>query len=275
MDPSERPYNFIPKKHTCLRHVAAYPNAVKERFERCLDLYLCPRQLKKRLNIDPESLIPRLPRPRELKPFPNSLCLQYIGHTKAVRSISLSPDGQYLVSGSDDGTVMMWEVDCCLCRRVWSFDGVPVTSVSWNPNPSHHVIAAAVGRKVVFISTGTGDLDATEVTDSLLEAALAVAASSTQKETKGTVIDEDSDDSSEQGDEKSKKSKEFQWSICSSSVVTRNGKIVGPRVDLTCSHPITHLAWHHKGDYFGVLCSSNSSNAVSIHQVFSFHLYYN
>ena len=271
MDPSERPYNFIPKKHTCLRHVAAYPNSVKERFERCLDLYLCPRQLKKRLNIDPESLIPRLPRPRELKPFPNSLCLQYIGHTKAVRSISLSPDGQYLVSGSDDGTVMLWEVDCCLCRRVWSFDGVPVTSVSWNPNPSHHVIAVAVGRKVVFISTGTGDIDATEVTDSLLEAALTFAAGAAhkdKKETDRTLLEDDSDGGNdEEASKKSKDSIEFQWNLCTSSVVTRNGKTVGPRVDLTCSHPITHLAWHHKGDYFGVLCSSNSSNAVSIHQV--------
>ena len=47
----------------------------------------------------------RLPKPRELKPFPNSLCLQYLGHSKAIRSIAVSPDGQYLVSGSEDCTV--------------------------------------------------------------------------------------------------------------------------------------------------------------------------
>ena len=46
LDEKERPYNFIPKKHSCLRHVAGYANLVKERFERCLDLYLCPRKLK-------------------------------------------------------------------------------------------------------------------------------------------------------------------------------------------------------------------------------------
>ena len=51
LDPEDRPANFIPKKHDCLRHVAGYQNFIKERFERCLDLYLCPRKMKKRLNI--------------------------------------------------------------------------------------------------------------------------------------------------------------------------------------------------------------------------------
>jgi ribosome biogenesis protein ERB1 len=56
-----RPYDFIPKKHDALRKVGAFPDFVKQRFERCLDLYLCPRTLKRRLNIDPQTLIPRLP----------------------------------------------------------------------------------------------------------------------------------------------------------------------------------------------------------------------
>jgi ribosome biogenesis protein ERB1 len=59
--------------------VAGYKDFIRERFERCLDLYLCPRKMKQRLNIDPEALVPRLPKPRELKPFPNNLCLQFLG----------------------------------------------------------------------------------------------------------------------------------------------------------------------------------------------------
>jgi ribosome biogenesis protein ERB1 len=94
LDPKDRMYNFTPKQYTCMRHIPGYENFVLERFERCLDLYLCPRKLKRRLNIDPQTLVPRLPKPKELKPFPNSLCLQYVGHSKAVRSLSLSSDGQ-------------------------------------------------------------------------------------------------------------------------------------------------------------------------------------
>lgn len=262
MDPSERPYNFIPKQHSCLRHVEGYQNLIKERFERCLDLYLCPRQLKKRLNIDPETLIPRLPRPKELKPFPNALCLQYLGHTKAVRSISLSPDGQYLVSGSDDGTVMLWEVDCSLCRYVWDFKGQPVTSVTWNPNPAHHVIAVAVGSTVVFIATGTGDADSIEVTHSLLEA-------SERRAGINATGSEDSDSSDgEEEDTKNKNMqkksiKDLKWMKSPLSSDSR----VGPRVQLQFPGPVTKLAWHHRGDYFGALCPTDGSRAVTIHQL--------
>lgn len=41
--------NFIPKKYDSLRLVPAYSSFVKERFERCLDLYLCPRQQQTRV----------------------------------------------------------------------------------------------------------------------------------------------------------------------------------------------------------------------------------
>jgi len=54
MDVKDRPYGLlIPQKFTSLRAVGAYEHSVRESFERCLDLYLCPRVMKRRLNIDP------------------------------------------------------------------------------------------------------------------------------------------------------------------------------------------------------------------------------
>lgn len=93
-EPAERKLNFLPQKFPSLRTVPAYSRFIQERFERCLDLYLCPRQRKMRVcetahtglggvwhegdaqcsfpqvNVDPEDLIPKLPRPRDLQPFP-------------------------------------------------------------------------------------------------------------------------------------------------------------------------------------------------------------
>ena len=43
------------------------------RFTRCLDLYLCPRALKMRMNVDPQSLLPQLPNPKDLRPFPTQV----------------------------------------------------------------------------------------------------------------------------------------------------------------------------------------------------------
>lgn len=48
-EPSERKLNFVPQRHDCLRRVPAFPRFIHERFERCLDLYLCPRQRKMRV----------------------------------------------------------------------------------------------------------------------------------------------------------------------------------------------------------------------------------
>jgi ribosome biogenesis protein ERB1 len=42
----ERAQNFVPAKFDCLRHVPGYTRLVNERYERCMDLYLAPRQRK-------------------------------------------------------------------------------------------------------------------------------------------------------------------------------------------------------------------------------------
>jgi ribosome biogenesis protein ERB1 len=52
---------------------------------------MCPRMLKKKVNItDPNALIPQLPSPNDLKPFPSTLSIEYNFHQKCVRSISIS-----------------------------------------------------------------------------------------------------------------------------------------------------------------------------------------
>jgi ribosome biogenesis protein ERB1 len=66
----------VPQGFSSLRAVPLYADFIKERFERCLDLYLCPRVRKKRMFVDPESLVPKLPKPRDLQPFPSQLAIR-------------------------------------------------------------------------------------------------------------------------------------------------------------------------------------------------------
>ena len=111
MDPEDRPYNFLPQKFESLRKVPLYQDLIREHFERCLDLYLCPRVLKKKVNIsDPQMLIPELPQPSDLKPFPTQLSIEYKFHKTCVRSISVSPCGNYLASGDEEGNVVIWHI---------------------------------------------------------------------------------------------------------------------------------------------------------------------
>lgn len=103
--PWKRKLHFVPQKFESLRQVPAYSKFVKERFQRCLDLYLCPRGMKMKLTIQPEDLVPQLPSPRDLQPFPTFQYMIYKGHTDMVRSISIEPEGHYLATGGDDMTL--------------------------------------------------------------------------------------------------------------------------------------------------------------------------
>lgn len=51
------------------------------------------------INIDPESLKPKLPSRKDLRPYPNSCYLEYKGHTGPVTSISTECSGQWIASG--------------------------------------------------------------------------------------------------------------------------------------------------------------------------------
>jgi ribosome biogenesis protein ERB1 len=53
------------------------------------------------INIDPESLKPKLPSRRDLKPYPITCYLEYKGHKGAVMSISTEASGQWIASGLD------------------------------------------------------------------------------------------------------------------------------------------------------------------------------
>lgn len=52
------------------------------------------------INIDPESLKPKLPSRRDLRPYPTTSYLEYRGHTGPVMTISADITGQWLASGS-------------------------------------------------------------------------------------------------------------------------------------------------------------------------------
>lgn len=152
-DPDDRNKSFLPKDHESLRKVAGYDSFVKEKFERCLDLYLAPRVRRNRPDIDPESLLPKLPNPEELKPFPSSCATTYKGHLGRVRCLSINIDGTLLASGGDDGTVRIWEL--LTGRQLWSAKlstEEAVSVVRWRPEkPPGAILSAAAGENVYLM----------------------------------------------------------------------------------------------------------------------------
>ena len=108
-DPEDKEKNFLPAKYDALRKVPLYEDLIKEHFERCLDLYLCPRLLRKKVNVsDMSQLIPEMPSPNDLKPFPQQMSIEFSFHSTCVRALAISPNGLYLASGDEEHNLVIW-----------------------------------------------------------------------------------------------------------------------------------------------------------------------
>ena len=297
--PVDRPLDFIPRRLSSLRQVPAYEKLIKERFERCLDLYLAPRGLGRRdANVTPESLLPKLPDPTELKPFPNAVATTFLGHTGRVRSISADPTGQYLASGGDDGVLRVWDVSLGKLVRSWKIakgDDGPIHCVAWGPNPAVQCIAACVGNKLVFVNPGCVTRFTSQSTFAILrvppvdndeeeQGEASNKSSSKKAKKKSTAKDEEEEGEEtkeskeeEEGGEKNNESSSTPpglrmatWRglvtlLDPESLLSQNTHGVVIEVDLP--YPVKFVSWHRKGDYCVTVSPSAPVGAVMIHQV--------
>jgi WD40 repeat protein len=78
----------------------------------------------------PEKRPPSLPIPKQIN---NPKVLN--GHTNRVSSIAFSSNGRYLVSGSIDKTICVWNLQSGVCEKVLKGHAHPVTSIA----TSHHM----------------------------------------------------------------------------------------------------------------------------------------
>ncbi|KFK37303.1 hypothetical protein AALP_AA4G239700 [Arabis alpina] len=226
----DRP-KFIPKRFTSLRSIPAYENALKESFERCLDLYLCPRVRKKRINIDPESLKPKLPSRKDLRPYPNSCYLEYKGHTGAVTSLSTESSGQWIASGSKDGSVRIWEVETGRCLKTWQFDEA-VKCVAWNPLSDFSILAVAMGRDLIILNTELG----TDEEQSNIKELLNL----------GNLPEQ---------------------SAYVAAIVTWLPDELYGGIKIRHFKNISYIHWHRKGDYLSTVMSSGETRGIVTHQI--------
>ncbi|CAI0427358.1 unnamed protein product [Linum tenue] len=134
-----------------------------------------------------------------------------------VVSISTEVSGEWIASGSTDGTVRIWEVESGRCRKVWQFDEA-VHYVAWNPMPELPILAVSVGQDAYLLNTGVGN----EETQRKLGELLYVEAAKV------------SDDSNNP--------------ICSWIQDDEHGGI-----KLRHAKTVSSVEWHRKGDYFSTI----------------------
>ncbi|XP_037090870.1 ribosome biogenesis protein bop1-like isoform X2 [Pollicipes pollicipes] len=229
----------LPRLHDSLRSVPAYPDFISERFERCLNLYLCPRKTVTKTQLSgPEELLPELPDKRDLQPYPTHCNQVYTGHKNIVRTLSIDPSGQLFASGSDDRTLKIWEVATGRCLKTIEFKDA-VTAVAWNPNPKLSVVAAAAGKRIYMVNHGVGDRAAAANTDGVFR---------TPPERDDTTI------KSQKVGCAWRKASEGEWAQ-------------GLRLTINISRQCKQVTWHAKGDYFATVAPDAGNTSVLIHQM--------
>lgn len=239
-EPHKRKLHFVPQKYKSLRQVPYYQNYIRERFIRCLDLYLCPRARRMKVTVQPEDLIPKLPSSKDLHPFPTTESMVYRGHTDLVRTMSIEPKGQYFVTGSDDQTIKIWEISTGRCIKTINTKGV-VRSVAWCPNPKISLIAVASDKRCLLINPHVGDIKliAKKTDDILAEAPVSEDIENERIKTAAQWITEI--DPEEHKD--------------------------GVRIVINHFQEIAQVTWHGKGDYFSTVMPNGLSRSVLVHQL--------
>lgn len=269
-EPSKRETNFIPQKYGSLRKVPGYHENVREKFERCLDLYLAPRVYRHKMNIDPESLIPELPSPQDLRPFPIKCSTQYLGHTDRIRCISVNPLGLWLATGSDDGSVRVWEV--LTGREMFKLQAIDVEeepedridALEWHPDASTPILAVGVAEKVLLVVPPVFNFETENNAKVKIEAGWGFATFGNKR--KDTDIDlggEDGENSASTLNAQDANKKEVAQWYTPSAEQAQNGIAA----IIECKKPVKKLTWHRKGDYFLTVAPEAKNTAVLIHQL--------
>lgn len=269
----ERESFYLPQRFSSLREVPFYQNIIRERFDRCLELYMCPRQRRRRANVDPEDLIPKLPRPKDLAPFPSTEAIVYKGHGDMVRSVTVEPQGQFFASASDDCCMKIWEL---LNGRCWStvkFES-QVSLVSWCPSTRVTLIAVAVGKSVYIFNSLVGDISVVNDTDEMFRQELNQNENGKKNDDDKVEEENDSDDNEYDSDsvdsdgskeikrrDRGKDKQPAKWIS-----IDEKDKLFeyGARLRIDFAHDVEQFTWHPRGDYFSVVMPNARNLSVII-----------
>ena len=239
-DDEDKEKEYLPTNHDSLRKVPGYDKFLKEKFERCLDLYLAPRVRRNKRTIDPESLLPKLPSPEELRPFPTTCATVFRGHEGRIRSLAIDPTGIWLASGGDDGVVRCWEL--LTGRQVWSVkleNNEAINAVRWRPNKDTAILSVASGEDLFLIAPPIVDPEIEATSRELIDVGWGYATGGTSN---------------------TKKEPPAAWSRPGSRLEDE-----GVLVKVTLRKTIKVISWHRRGEYLATVSPQGQTSAVAIH----------
>jgi ribosome biogenesis protein ERB1 len=187
-------------------------------------------------------LTPQLPKPADLKPFPATESIVYTGHTGRVRSVSIDPKGQWMLSAADDASVRLWDVRSGRCTKVWRFpEGTVVYSVQFNPSSEVLLAAIALADQLLIVeppfATPSQKINA--------EKLFAIESDNNTNDTIKALVSWQKPNAADEA----------------------NGIRLRLQYHRGDKASLKSVVWHYRGDYVATVCPDASHNAVLIHQL--------
>ncbi|WP_129677479.1 WD40 repeat domain-containing protein [Candidatus Chloroploca sp. Khr17] len=87
--------------------------------------------------------------------FEGYLLQRLNGHKHVVESMSFSPDGQKLLTGSRDGTARLWDLDKGKAQRIVREHTDTVRAICWSPDGKSFITASHDTRAMVWSANGS------------------------------------------------------------------------------------------------------------------------
>lgn len=211
-----------------LRCVPVFKRFLNEQFGRCLDLYLCPRAKRSKMDVNVSDLLQDF-QTHNVKPlFPSKLMMKFTGHKKTIISMSVHPSGSLLASSACDNTVRIWSLSTGRCLHMIK-TVAPVSNMTWCPQNERSLISFHLFDTLYFVDLT--DALKTRFDDGIIEI-------HTGEKTESSCTERIS----------------CYWFELNEMVLS-----------VTNPYHISNASWHHKGDF---LCVHGSNvNEICVHQV--------
>ncbi|KAL5022280.1 hypothetical protein ScPMuIL_001435 [Solemya velum] len=183
-----------------------------------------------RMRVNPEDLIPKLPKPKDLQPFPTVQAMVYHGHTRWFDAF-LWILGQWLVSGRITLLVRRWD---------YAEERGPITC-SKQGTKARDTIRLVAKTTIYLINPCLGDKVLIENTDNML------MSFEPTEEPEGGLF---------------RKKIPVTWHVFSD----KESKD-GFRLRIEHFKEVSQVTWHGKGDYFATVVPKGDNMSVLIHQL--------
>lgn len=205
------------------------------------------RYIRKKKDIKEEDLIPQLPKPEELKPFPTTESVYFRGHESSIRSLCVDPQGKYLISADSAGYVMFWDIETTkIVKRINVSDDILHVVF----NPVLNLLTVVCKETLYFVLPPYLDKKTKTEVMSLIDTKV--------KPIMTNIISEYDNEGAE--------APKFKWCLPDEEInEATHGILFSLKwIDGT----LMNIVWHNKGDYFATLSKNTlGKTQVLIHSL--------